>query len=595
MEEPLSDTPTVVGNDLYMQKYTDSNFTSQFLTGLVDLKNAGKFFDMNICVGSTKIPCHRIVLAAASDYFRSMFGGTMKESFTNTVTIHDVEPSTMECLVDFCYTGSVVVTEDNVTDLLKASDVFQFPTVRESCCEFLGKKLHPSNCISIHNYAESHSCTQLVKTALTFIASNIVEVTEYPEFLTLGYDIMRQIMSHSEVNVDKEENVYEILLYWLRDNISTRSESFCRLMECVRLPFIRRIYLLSKIETNPLIRKSSLCQRLVKETRMFHTCMLDLQDNASIRLQPRPSTGIAELLIMVGGCDENCDQATSIEAYNPITDSWRRLAQFEGNLRGGYAIVTLGNDIYVTGGSQGSQVYSRVWRYNSQVSEWSEVAPMLLPKEYHGSVVLNSFIYVVGASGCECYDFLLDRWTMIASLPHPVTNCSVTSCLGKIYSIGNAFNSEEMIIQVYSPETDSWSVLPCPLPQMNFVPHITSLKGLVYFIREDSTEVLTYDPTSFKWSKIPPMLQLHLGGSAAVFNGSVIVSGGYDEQFGLAGTIEAYDPDKKAWSVIGMMPRPMFWHGCVSIYRFVSTPTGLKFTADADLHDLTPLLKPPAS
>jgi len=43
----------------------------------------------------------------------------------------------------------------------------------------------------------------------------------------------------------------------------------------------------------------------------------------------------------------------------------------------------------------------------------------------------------------------------------------------------------------------SWSVLPCALPQMAFVPHITSLKRLLYFIREDSTQVLCYDPLRY--------------------------------------------------------------------------------------------------
>jgi len=54
-----------------------------------------------------------------------MFAGMMKESSSETVTIFDVEPLTMESLINFCYSGSVTITEDNVTDLLKAADLFQ--------------------------------------------------------------------------------------------------------------------------------------------------------------------------------------------------------------------------------------------------------------------------------------------------------------------------------------------------------------------------------------------------------------------------------------------------------------------------------------
>ena len=49
--------------------------------------------------------------------------------------------------------------------------------------------------------------------------------------------------------------------------------------------------MLSKIETNPYIRKSISCQSLIRETKLFHSCMIGPQDKVSVKLQPRPSTG----------------------------------------------------------------------------------------------------------------------------------------------------------------------------------------------------------------------------------------------------------------------------------------------------------------
>ena len=75
---------------------------------------------------------------------------------------------------------------------------------------------------------------------------------------------------------------------------------------------------------------------------------------------------------------------------------------------------------------------------------------------------------------------------------------------------------------------------------------------------------------SMKWlTTTAPMLQLHLGGSVTLHGGRIIVSGGYDETFGLSGVIEAYNAEENSWKVIGKMRRPMFWHGCVSVYRQV--------------------------
>lgn len=67
--------------------------------------------------------------------------------------------------------------------------------------------------------------------------------------------------------------------------------------------------------------------------------------------------------------------------------------------------------------------------------------------------------------------------------------------------------------------------------------------------------------------RVPPMLQLHLGGSVTQYGGKIIVSGGYDERFGLSDAVEMYDPETVSWTMIAKLPRPMFWHNCVSIFR----------------------------
>nr|XP_002128060.2 kelch-like protein 21 [Ciona intestinalis] len=568
--------------------FVKPNFSNEIVQGLRNLRTDGKFFDIVIHVADERFPCHRIILAAASNYFRSMFAGMMKESCTDKVTLFGVEPEAAEILIEFCYTGTAVITENNVIELLKASDLLQFHSVREACCEFVGKRLDSSNCLSVRQFAEKLSCAKLADEALTYTAENIVTVACSQEFNSLNYQQIRPILAHHMLNIDKEEGAFEILMQWLKCDIELRKDDFCRLMEVIRLPFIRRIYLLSKIETNPIVRASTLCKKLIKETRLFHTCMLDKNEKTSIRLQPRPSTGIAELLVTVGGCDENCDEATTVVSYNPVSGTWKALAQVEDNLRGGYATVSIGNDIYVTGGSDGATVYNRVWRYKSQVNEWIKVCNMNYAHEYHGSVVLQSYIYVIGSEGCEKYDFISDSWTLIAKVPHRVNNCSVAACAGKIYTIGSLYGSEEILLQVYSPDRDKWDNIPINLPPMSFVPTISSLKGLLYFTSEDSKEVLTFDPRRNEWiNTTSPMLHVHLGGSTTVFGGKLIVSGGYDERYDLSGIIEAYDTDTNTWSVIGKMPQPIFWHGCVSIYRYVAAPSGQTYCADPDLYKLS--------
>ncbi len=57
-----------------------------------------------------------------------MFTGCMKESLLDKVTMHDVEPSILHALINYCYTGSVIITEENVIPLLQSSEMFQVCT-----------------------------------------------------------------------------------------------------------------------------------------------------------------------------------------------------------------------------------------------------------------------------------------------------------------------------------------------------------------------------------------------------------------------------------------------------------------------------------
>ena len=68
----------------------------------------GTLCDVTIRAGDVSIPCHRLILAANSDYFAAMFTGGMAEQHMETVEIQGVEAGALGMLVDYCYTGIMV-------------------------------------------------------------------------------------------------------------------------------------------------------------------------------------------------------------------------------------------------------------------------------------------------------------------------------------------------------------------------------------------------------------------------------------------------------------------------------------------------------
>ncbi|XP_062397025.1 kelch-like protein 21 [Sardina pilchardus] len=562
MEKPLIQTQAST------LPFFDTAHAFNLLRGIHELRAERKFFDVTLCAEGREFHCHRTVLAAASTYFRAMFAGTLRESAMDRVVLYEVSAELLGLLVDFCYTGRVTVTQDNVDLLLKTADLFQFPSVKEACCAFLEQNLDVSNCLEIQDFAEAYACRDLATSARRFILKNIVELAKAKDFERLPWKRLLEFMSDDGLCVDKEETAYQIAVRWVKGDLQRRLHYWPELLQQVRLPFVRRFYLLAHVESDPLVYLSPSCLRLVSEARSFQSCDYDRHDFPCHRMHPRPSTGLAEILVVIGGCDQDCDELVTVDCYNPQTGQWRYLAEFPDHLGGGYSIAALGNDMYVTGGSDGSRLYDGVWRYNSSVNEWTEVSPMLKPREYHSSCVLKGQLYVVASDSTERYDHALDCWESLAPMPNPMDNCSTTTCRGHLYAIGSLTGQDAMAIQCYNADTNHWSLVNGgQLPPWSFAPKTVTLNGLIYFVRDDSAEVDVYNPLKNEWDKIESMTQVHVGGSVAALGGRLYVSGGYDSTFELSDVVEAYNPETRTWSIIGRLPQPTFWHGSVSIFR----------------------------
>lgn len=145
--------------------YKDSFHPCHVLETLKRLYMKKELCDVVLVVDEEEIKAHRVVLAANSAYFYSMFTTDMCESVQERISLKGIEFEAVELLVNFCYTSSIKITEKNVQNLLSVSNLLQFNTVIESCCGFLKNQLHPSNCLGIGNFAHHHGFSDLQNAA----------------------------------------------------------------------------------------------------------------------------------------------------------------------------------------------------------------------------------------------------------------------------------------------------------------------------------------------------------------------------------------------------------------------------------------------
>ena len=347
-------------------------------------------------------PPPQVILAGSSSYFQAMFTGSLEESKMGVVTIRDIPSHTMETLLDYCYTSTIAITEDNVQDLLPSAGILQLNWVREVCCEFMKHQLHTSNCLGIRSFADTHSCVDLEEAADRYAQQHYLEVLDSTEFSELSCEDLAKLLESEDLNVQSEEQVFESVMKWVRHDIDNRKQLLPKVLKHVRLPLLERSYLVSKVGLEPLIRHNEECRDLVDEAKDY---LLLPELRAKLqgpRTRPRRPMTCDEVLFAVGGWCSG-DAISLVERYNAHTDEWK-VAATMSKRRCGVGVAVLGEFLYAIGGHDGSSYLNSVERYDPKTNHWSSsIPPTSSCRTSVGVGVLDGCIYAVGGQdGVSC-------------------------------------------------------------------------------------------------------------------------------------------------------------------------------------------------
>ncbi|XP_023214578.1 kelch-like protein 8 [Centruroides sculpturatus] len=474
--------------------------------------------DVEIRTGRKAIRCHRVVLACCSPYFQAMFTNSLAESRQKIITISEIDESAMELLINFAYTAKVELNVTNAQSVLHAASVLQLEALIQACCEFMQLHLHPTNCLSIRQFAEQHGLMSLAQQADAFTCFHFQEVLKSDELLTISANHLQDLISSPNLYVENEAQVCETVFRWVHHNVEKRKDLLPSLLSKVKLPLLTQSYLKRHVEPQDLVRRNLECRDLLDEARDFQlwqVSQLPCLRRPSNELT-RPRKSYAGTLFCVGGRGISGEPFSSIECYNWFRNSWFNVVSMNTKRRH-VACISIEGKIYAVGGCNDKEHLSSVEVFNPLTNKWNFIASMSTSRRGLGLSCLGGPIYAVGGlddnsfyATVERYDISSDTWYTVTSMNEARGGVAVATLKGFLYAIGG-----------------------------NNGPNSLS-----------SCE--KYDPHLNKWIQISQMRQSRAGAGAAVLDGFLYVVGGFDNNIPL-NSVERYDPETNTWTNLSSM------------------------------------------
>ncbi|XP_078585192.1 kelch-like protein 7 isoform X7 [Branchiostoma floridae x Branchiostoma japonicum] len=470
-----------------------------------------------------------------------MFSSGMLETTQRHVEVHGLEPSAVEQLISFMYTGELTVTPDNVQDLLAAADMLQLEEVKKCCIELLLKLTNTSNCLGMKCLGERYMCSSLVSMAQQVIKPRFAAVAGGEEFLQLSPGHLAQILSLDdlELGLGGEDTVLLSVLKWLGHSPDCRIQELRPLLEHVRLNQVSKEVFQTALD-NSSLQQSPEC---VDYLRSVEEGNISGSDQLSVQRARVPT----KYLYVLGGHSQSRTMGRNptpkCERFNLKTQEWSDMRDLPPSMSCPHHIIAqhalvVDNNLYILNllktehpsqATHYSKITYHMWKYSTLHDEWismrNDFQLPCLPQEFQGATVIHSqsdnLLYLVSSHAFLALDLDQDSCQRLPDFQEPKIYHGGAMLNGKLYVAGGM--------------------------------HTGSCCGVLGRI-EVFSSMHCYDLVEKKWSEKASMLDRRAGMGFAELGGKLYAVGGY-QHIRRLDSAEVYSPESDSWTYIASLHR----------------------------------------
>ena len=420
----------------------------------------GGFCDVILEVEGRQLATHRCILAASSQFFYNMFSSGMKESNQTHVKLHSVSFDSVSLILDYFYTREIVINDDNVLELLNTASFLLVTPVKKACIQILNKQLSIENCFSILQVAEQFGASELAKRASNSIKENFFSAVNNEEFVSISKKSLINFISSDEIQVEREEEVYQAVLKWVKHDEVNRASDLPELLSHLRGKSLPEGFLKSEMTKEPLLAAfSSLLEpsKSKTETRRTngdHGRRTGTDDKPEAE-RTRPSTELHDVMIGISSILFSSQKAFCYDLDKKETFVLPEIPEVHSAPK----VAVVGRSLYIIDGFKFHHVngptklsalcLDEVQNEKSSLSfsmypQWKTKRPCTDSRTEASVAELNGLLYYIGGwrddeislKTVECYNPEIDKWVFCASLN---TSRSRSGCVvgnDHIYIIG---------------------------------------------------------------------------------------------------------------------------------------------------------------
>ncbi len=513
------------------------------LKSLFQPDEEGDLKDVMLAAEGQSIPCHRVLLAAASKFFYDKFVVHPESLDNSLLDINDVEFDTLKDIVSFVYNEHVELTLEKTEKLIPASVSLMLPELTNMCKEFLLHKVDndKSDCVDIHRIAKNNSLELSATKAWNLMTENFKEVSQGNAFREMSQTDLQDYIGDERLNVGNENPVFEAVVTWVRHDVENRKSSFENLMQNVKLSHCSLEFLREVVRKEPLMKTGS-CFETLSDAMYHHATSHQQLDTARggycIHLIPD--------FILIAVYD---DSAYTLKA---MESEWLTNTSSAGKMLTRSSACMTGDGIVITGGLISSDTYStQCWKLRLATMKWTALPNLNVARYDHATVYVGNQVYVLGGGtrGTKSVEYLDEQngsWQITCDMPSALYWHTAIGYKQFIYVFGGCSSgSSQKSTFMFDTISKEWS----SKADMNMMSGGCNYgSSVVYrdriFVLGGKNCCMSYDPDQDQWKTHSKPAVKHNRPSAVVWKDTqILLCGGENTS-----VIEEYSPDTDTWT-----------------------------------------------